>query len=103
MSCAAARNHRETVTISGTTVGAKKTAKDEGATTKKETRRSGGGHHLRVTKVEMVAATCSYRPDAPRRTATAESAYIIAVHVTNSPSRMRSALRVACAVSQMRR
>lgn len=47
------------VTITGTKVSAKRAAKDEGVATKKEKKEEAGEHHMRVTKVEMVAATCS--------------------------------------------
>ena len=43
------------VTITGTTVGAKAAAKAEGTKGTKEER---GEHHMRVTAVKMVSATC---------------------------------------------
>lgn len=42
------------VTITGTTVSTKAAAKTEGTTAKKEA----GEHHMRVTAVKMVSATC---------------------------------------------
>ncbi len=47
------------VTITGTTVTPKAAAKAEGVKGKAEKKEEAGEHHMRVTAVTMVAATCS--------------------------------------------